>query len=1106
MPSGDTLAHGFFGLARGLWRARTERRTPRVLVRRSDRHASGGACILPSPSSRLLVLPRLLAFALLACLASGAALAQTPGFASFNDRNHPEIDWQVAVTEHFEIMYPQHLAGIEEMAAPIAEETYAALQVNIGPVDFPDPIRVYLSDEDEITNGIAFESSRVGVTTIWVHINDFARLWTGDVKWLRKVMAHEIAHIFHFRKVRSNVGTAQNLLADAIPSFWAEGFAQYQTERWDAARGDAVLRAAVFDDRLSYEDGLSARNGQLRYAIGNSQIRYLAQTRGDSLVTKLLEHRKPALFGFAQVHDFYRAFRATVGVSYPEFYEEWRKHVNVYYNTIAGQMERLDSLNVKPLAVPGQVIQQVQFSPDTSRYAAVVFASLARPITRLFSVNNPGADSTRARDLRLLEEGSIVGPISWSPDGTRIAYARTVRGRYGSFVNDLFVVEDATAKRQRLTRNRRAISPTWAPDGRRLAFVGVDGPTANLFILDTASGVETPLTAFTGDVQISSARWSPDGARIAIALVDADGARGLATVDVASGEVTRLSTDTTTPLDERDDRTPIWNATSDALAFTSLRDRISNVFVVGTGGGGLGAGDLQANASPAAPSRRSLSAPEASGASSLPVPNLESPVPGAQRRTFLFDGAEILDWLPADSTHPAGRLVVGATETKRRDRVFVIDARREPTVTAGPLAVPASYAAWTEHRPPAEVPWQVAPDASLIRERRPYNALANLDHAITIALPYGDPAEDGKLFTGDDDYGAFATSIFLEPLGKHQLFFLGGVSVTRPVDRSFLYLSYTNRQLAPTLTLDLYRFPGPANVYGNDVLVEDLIGGDISATLPLDITTRPYANWAAGTRVRLAHANPLGVDDMTDLDAEGLPLAAPEAGTRADVQLGLAFKLQRPYRLNVIHPLDGTGIRARVTAGVPVFGAGTFARPDLEAYQVFPAPLGRLYVHGRATALLGDPQLPQDFVGLSRYDDVSASLPFIGALSLDGAERVRGFRRYAVGRGLLFGSAEYRMEPVFDLETTILGAVSFREIAPSLFVDGGLVFDQDFGNPIQRAGVGGELRNRVSLGGFSFMHAVGVAIPTGKIDEVWNGSIVWDDVDLYYRLQAALPF
>ena len=135
---------------------------------------------------------------------------------------------------------------------------------------------------------------------------------------------------------------------------------------------------------------------------------------------------------------------------------------------------------------------------------------------------------------------------------------------------------------RRLTTDRRAVSPTFAPDGRRLAFVGVDGPTANLFELDLETMRERPLTAFTGDVQIPTARWSPDGARIALSLFDAEGVRDLATVDLATGEVVRLGTDPDTPRTERDDRLPVWNAAGDSLAFTSLRDRAPNAFVART--------------------------------------------------------------------------------------------------------------------------------------------------------------------------------------------------------------------------------------------------------------------------------------------------------------------------------------------------------------------------------------------------------------------------------------------------------------------------------------------------------------------------------------------
>lgn len=1047
---------------------------------------------MPRPSLLLVLL----------VLTAAAPSAQV-GFGAFNGRNHPEIDWQVAATEHFEIVYPAHLAGIEAEAAAVAEATYDALTVTFSAdstaLTFDDPIRIYLSDEDEIANGIAFNVGSSGFTTLWVHVNDTAEIWTGDVKWLRKVIAHEVAHLIHYRAVRGNLGLLDLFFGEPLPSFWTEGLAQYATERWDAQRGDRWLRTATFEDRLNYNDGTSPQNGRLRYAVGNSQVRYLAQSRGDSTLAQILAHRKPVLLGLGSVHDFSTAFRAVTGETYTTFNEEWRKHVNVYYNTQAGQMERLDSLDAEPFGLPGQVVYDVAFSPDTARVAAVVLPSLTRPVRRLIVMANPGADSTRTAGLRILAEGAITGPISWSPDGAQIAFARTRRGENGSLLNDLYLVRSTGGDLRRLTTDRRAVSPTFAPDGRRLAFVGVDGPTANLFELDLETMRERPLTAFTGDVQIPTARWSPDGARIAFSLFDAEGVRDLATVDLATGEVVRLGTDADTPRTERDDRTPVWNAAGDSLAFTSLRDRAPNAFVTRTGQPVM----------PEVTSERAafMDSLRASAPDRVIMGGvLGATTPPDTRVTFLYDGATVHDWLPPDSLHPAGRLVLVSSETKRRDRVFVVDARRRPTVAADSVTVPPAYAAWTTHRPPLTVPDAIAPDPSLIRERHAYNSFANLTHAITLALPYGDPGEDGELFTDDDDWGAFANSLFLEPLGKHQLAVLAGVSVTRPIDKSFLVLSYVNQQFAPTLALDLYRFPSPASVYGSDLLVEDLTGGDVSATLPVDVIDRPYTTTLLGARVRYAYASPLALDRFDDVETTGLGI--PEAGTRFDVQVGAATKFQRPYRWNGITPLDGTGLRARVSAGVPALGGDTFLRPDVLGYHVQPVGLGqtRLYLKGRATALVGE-TLAQDYVGLARYDDIDLQVPLVGALTLGDAERVRGYRSYAVGTRALFGSAELRMPILFDLQTTVLGLARFGPVAPSLFADAGLVWTgSDFDNAARRVGVGAEVANLVSVGGFEFRHALGLALPASRLGEVWDGTLPFEDVDITYRIQAAVPF
>ena len=156
------------------------------------------------------------------------------GFNANNGRNHPELNWQVAETEHFEIMFPERLSGIEDEVAPIAEESYAAMSKNLN-VTFQDKIRIYLSDEDEINNGFAVPIDR-GYTDIWVNTNDYSEIWTGDEKWLRKVVAHELGHIFHYNAIWTNLGMWNfAVVGTPLTRAWTEGLAQYQTEKWDTA-------------------------------------------------------------------------------------------------------------------------------------------------------------------------------------------------------------------------------------------------------------------------------------------------------------------------------------------------------------------------------------------------------------------------------------------------------------------------------------------------------------------------------------------------------------------------------------------------------------------------------------------------------------------------------------------------------------------------------------------------------------------------------------------------------------------------------------------------------------------------------------------------------
>jgi hypothetical protein len=962
---------------------------------------------------------------LFACAATlHIEIASAQGFRSFSERNHPEITWLTATTEHFTIVYPERLAGIEGEAGAIAEESYAALSENLG-VQFDRRIRIYLSDEDEITNGFAVPIGE-GFTNIWVHLNDVAEGWTGPEKWLRKVIAHELAHIFHFRAVESNMGLLQNLVANPLPRFWTEGLAQYLTEDWDAQRGDRWLRTAVLDDRLSYTDGRSVWNGRLMYAIGNSQVRFFAEQFGDSLLAELHQHRRPALFGLFQVHDFPRAFRTTTGETHRAFYDRWRRHVNVYYNTLAGQMENVDSLDVPHMHVPGQYLYDIRHGEDTTRSVVLSLESIERPIMRLHA------------GRRVLAEGPIRLPISVSEDGSRVAYARTVRGRFGSLINDLYVTEIATGRERRLTRDRRAAAPAFHPEGHSLAFVAAERGTADVWLIDLSTNEERQLTAFTGDVQIGALAWHPSGESIAMARFDDDGRRDIALLDVETG-VVRSITDGV-----HDDRDPTWSPDGTRIAYTSYRDHVPNVFM-------------------------------------LDVDSDER-----HRVTRLATGARVRDWMPTDTTFTDGRLLIISNVTKERDRAYAIDASRR--VADLDAFMPPEYAAWTEHRPPAEVPTVVEPDAGLILERGRYNSWRNITHAATLPLPY---------YLGDDTWGVMATTAFVEPLGKHAIAASVALNVGDIEETAFV-ATYVNNQLRPTLTFSAYRGPGTVARYGDDWLVERFAGGDVEVLLPVDWRHRPFTHTHIGLRLRYAAIDPRGIEPL-DLHP-ALPM--PHAERLADARLEIQRSARRPFRWNVIHPLDGYGVRLRLSGAERVLGADSrFIEADAAAYSLLPS-IGRhrFYMYGRFRAREGQAR-PQDFIGLSRLDDLHINVPELGEVEFGTRERVRGFREYAIGDRLAFGTVEYRVPLLRDLQTRILGIVALGATSVAAFADGGIVWDGNaFSDGERRIGTGGELKNALRIGPLRISHALGVAGPM-------TGDVSWEDgSEVYYRVRAAVPF
>jgi Tol biopolymer transport system component len=149
--------------------------------------------------------------------------------------------------------------------------------------------------------------------------------------------------------------------------------------------------------------------------------------------------------------------------------------------------------------------------------------------------------------------GRVMGGDGWignvapdsraaiSPDGSRVAFVRPVKASEQMFLTS------GQGYARRLTGPGKstgcacgASQPAWSPDGRLIAFAGTDQTGApGIFVLNVATGELLRVTR--SHWFEATPIWSPDGRRIAFVRGTHD-LQSLWIVNVASGDLTHVST------------------------------------------------------------------------------------------------------------------------------------------------------------------------------------------------------------------------------------------------------------------------------------------------------------------------------------------------------------------------------------------------------------------------------------------------------------------------------------------------------------------------------------------------------------------------------------
>lgn len=899
----------------------------------------------------------------------------------------PGYRWRTLTTDHFYVHFHQGEEELAQRAAEIAEQVHD----RITPLFEYEPAGrtdIVLTDHVDVANGSAtpFPSNRIEIYVSAPGADPSSTIEHYD-NWLNLVITHEYAHILHLDQVRGFWGGFRKIFGrhpltfpNAFSPLWVtEGLATLvESEATDAGRlkstfVDMVLRTAAIEGRFAtaaQAGGVSPAwpGGSARYLYGAKFLAWLAQKEGADKIAEYVRDYSGNVVPFRVNASAEAVFGKELG----DLWDEWSREQQREYQAQHATLEREGFSPRRAITRLGFETKYPELSPSGDRIAYVHDGPFEFPTIRVREIGSH-RDSAKQRV-------NSASRLSWSPDGTLIAFSQLERFRTFSVLSDLYLWNVATGRVRRLTDGARLKDPAFTRDGGALVAVENRGGRNRLVEVSISDGQIRPIVAPADFTQFSEPSVSPDGGRIVVAEWR-DGRIDIVAYDRSGGGRRNL----TETLQRSINASPRFSRDGRYVVFSSDVTGISNIYRVPADGGEI------------------------------------------ERLTNVYGGA----FFP---TSGDGRTIYYSDYSSRGFDIAMTDAETSYAIT--PRTLVTSVMGDRARVGGSERARRVEPSSS--EPYSPWRTAAPQWWFPIFEVGGGVSDEDGGDTAEEATYAIGAMTSGADVLGFHSydvmLLLRGGDGVTSHVDYA---ATYSYDRWYPTLTVAAAGFSD--DVPGVSIPGIDDYRERTDRVLGLAIVPFAKFRWqmyaAAGVVV-----DQVAADGDTGSSRDQLAAAGIFTGTLHGIRAGLAFDSANEFGYS-ISPENGITARFDIEQTGGDASLRQF-RADVRGYRTIPyrrSPLGRhvIAVRGEIGTTSGDFVLQRDFrvggTGLGDFGGIDVrTMP------------VRGYSTGALrGQQAAIASLEYRF-PIYEIDRgPATFPLFFRRIFADVFYDTGSAWDDD---------------------------------------------------------------